>query len=299
MAVRQLPVTGQFTLVRPDTVEEVFRLLREYGDRARMLSGGTDLLVQLRSGKVVPEVVIDLKRVGSLSSELRWDGETLEIGCLAILSDIISNEEVNAAFPVLVEAAATVGSVQIRNRATLAGNICNASPAADAVPALLVHGATVALAGPGGKRTVALEEFFVGPGKTVRKSDEIVTAIRLPKPVERCGAAFDRLTRRRGVDLATINVACMVSESGKTRFAYGAVGPCPLVVEDESGRLSDPSLDNEERARLIARMVEATSPISDVRASREYRAAMLLVLSRRTLETALARLENARGTRGA
>lgn len=290
MATRQLPVTGEFTLARPESLDEVIDLLRRHGDQARLLSGGTDLLVQLRSGKVTPRVVIDLKRVPSLGAELRWEGNSLVIGCLSVLSDIVADEGVLEFFPVLAEAASTVGSIQIRNRATLAGNICNASPAADTVPALLVHDAVVEMAGGAGRRSVPIAQFFLGPGKTARGSEDVVTAVRLPRPSERNGTAFDRLTRRRGVDLATINVACMVTESGRTRFAYGAVGPRPLIVEDESGRLSNPELDNEERDRLIGRLIESTSPISDVRASREYRTAMLAVLSRRTLESALVRL---------
>lgn len=292
MEIRQLPVTGDFTLLRPETLEEATELLHTHGAEATLLSGGTDVLVQLRAGKVNPRYVIDLKRVRSLSSEIVDEGGSLRIGCLVLLSDIIEDKRVVQDFPVLVEAASTVGSVQIRNRATLAGNICNASPAADTVPALLVHRAIVELAGTAGKRSVPLAEFFLGPGKTVRKQDEIVVSIELPKPREASGAAFDRLTRRRGVDLATINVACMVTRSGTTRFAYGAVGPTPLVVEDASGRLANPSVGEAEQEEIILSLIEKTRPISDVRASKEYRAAMLRVYSRRTLRIAIERLSH-------
>lgn len=290
MEIRQLSVTGEFSFVRPETIEETVRLLQVLGDRASLLSGGTDLLVAMRAGKRTPEVVIDLKRVSSIRSDILQRGSTLEIGALAPLVEIISDKRVRASFPVLCEAAATVGSVQIRNRATLAGNICNASPAADTVPALLVHKAHVNLHGAQGRRRVPLDEFFIGPGKTVRASDEIVTSIELSKPEEATGAAFSRLTRRYGVDLASINVACLVTASGVVRFAFGAVGPQPVYAEETSGRLSKLDLPSDERDEAIQKLIAATSPISDVRASQEYRSAMLLVLSRRTLHTAILRL---------
>ncbi len=290
MEIRQLPVTGEFSLVRPETIEEAVLLLQKHGDRASLLSGGTDLLVAIRAGKRAPEVVIDLKRVSSIRNDIVELPGALEIGALAPLVDIISDERVRTDFPVLCEAAATVGSVQIRNRATLAGNICNASPAADTVPALLVHKALVNLHGAKGARRVPLAEFFVGPGKTVRASDEIVTSILLPKPEEPTGAAFSRLTRRYGVDLASINVACLVTSSGVVRFAFGAVGPRPVYAEDTSGTLSKLDLSSTERDEALQKLLSAASPISDVRASQEYRAAMLLVFCRRTLHTAISRL---------
>jgi CO/xanthine dehydrogenase FAD-binding subunit len=213
----------------------------------------------------------------------------LEIGALAVLTDIIQNEQVQRHFPALAEAAGTVGSVQIRNRATLAGNICNASPAADTAPALLVYGARINLRGVNGSRRVPLSEFFVGPGQTVLQRGEIVASIELPRPQTPVGVAFTRLTRRRGVDLATINVCCLVEAAGVTRFAYGAVGPRPLLVADESGHLADPTVDEQIKEQLLKQLIGRASPISDVRASREYRLAMLFVLSRRALQTALNR----------
>ncbi|HTP58444.1 MAG TPA: xanthine dehydrogenase family protein subunit M [Spirochaetia bacterium] len=284
-----------FRLARPRSMEEALDLLSRYGPRARLLAGGTDLLVQVRAGKAAPEVVIDLKKVSTLHSDIVQEDSFLEIGALALLSDIGRDPRILGFFPALAESVATVGSIQIRNRATLPGNICNASPAADTLPALLVHEASVSLQGRGGKRTVALSDFFLGPGKTVRRDDEIVTSVRLPLPKGREGAAFERLTRRRGVDLATINLCCRVEQSGVTRFAFGAVGPRPVVAVDPSGKLMRPGLDAEERDRRIRELLRETSPISDVRASRDYRAAMLLVLSRRALERALQRLAGGEG----
>ena len=140
-----------------------------------------------------------------------------------------------------------------------------------------------------------LADLFTGPGKTVRRPDEIVASVTLPLPVGRTGAAFDRLTRRRGVDLATINVCCLVGAGGTTRFAYSAVGPRPVLVEENGGRLADPSTSEAERETVLRHPIEKTSPISDVRAERDYRLAMLLVLSKRTLEVSLNRLRSGAG----
>jgi CO/xanthine dehydrogenase FAD-binding subunit len=277
-----------FQYVRPETVEEVLALLDEYGSAARLLTGGTDLLGQLRKGKASPQLVIDLKRVRNLRADIVETGSYLEIGALTVLTDVIQNEQVQRYFPALAEAARTVGSVQIRNRATLTGNICNASPAADTAPVLLVYGARINVRGVNGSRRVPLSEFFVGPGQTVLQRGEIVASIELPRPQTPVGAAFTRLTRRRGVDLATINVCCLV-EVAVTRFAYGAVGPRPLLVADESGRLADPTADEQIKEQLLKQLIGRASPITDVRASREYRLAMLFVLSRRALQTALNR----------
>jgi len=279
-----------FQYARPETLEEALALLREYGSGASLLLGGTDLLVRLRKGRIKPRLVIDLKWIANLRPDIIETGSALEIGARAVLADIIQEKRVQLHFPALAEAAATVGSVQIRNRATLAGNLCNASPAADTAPPLLAYGARVDLIGSNGRRRVPLSEFFVGPGQTVLHRDEIVTAIELPLPPEPVGAAFARLTRRRGVDLATINLCCSVNAAGVTQFAYGAVGPRPILVTDKSGCLADPTAGESEKEQVMKQLIGQTSPISDVRASRDYRLAMLFVLSRRALQMALSRL---------
>lgn len=260
-----------FAYARPETLGEVFSLLGEYGPGARLLAGGTDVMVRLRAGRTPPRMVIDLKRVNGLRADIEAFDTHLRIGARATMSSLIADEGIRRHFPALVEAASVVGSVQIRNRATLAGNICNASPAADTAPVLLAHLAVVNLIGAPGTRSVPITEFFTGPGRTVMSPVEIVESIDLPFGSEPSGAAFGRITRRQGVDLAIINLCCVVTKSGDTRFAYGAVGPVPFLVRDGSGVLK-------------------ASPISDVRGSREYRQAMLLVMSRRALATALGRL---------
>lgn len=279
-----------FAYARPETLVEALELLDEHGPSARMLSGGTDLLVEIRFGDAEPTMVIDLKRVAELSSEIVADPTLVRIGASAVLTDVIEHAGVRSSFPALIEAASVVGSVQIRNRATLAGNICNASPAADTAPALLVYGAKVNIVDGTDQRAVELADFFVGPGRTALEQGEIVSSIDLPIPDSPVGAAFGRMTRRSGVDLATINLCCLIAASGETRIAFGAVGPTPFMVTDETGVLADPNAADTDRDRVLTEMLSHARPISDVRGSREYREAMLRVLSRRALQSARDRL---------
>ncbi|MDQ3938748.1 MAG: xanthine dehydrogenase family protein subunit M [Chloroflexota bacterium] len=282
-----------FEYARPTSLDETFSLLAEVPD-ARVLCGGTDLLVGLRKGTIRPPLVIDLKAVAELRPGIECLEQALRISATTVLTDIVEDERVQRHFPALVEGALVVGSIQIRNRATLAGNMCNASPAADTAPPLLVYGAVLELRGPSGTRRVPLTDFFLGPGRTVRGPAEVVTAVELPLPLEPVGAAFGRMTRRRGVDLATVNLCCSVSAEGVTKFAYGAVGPRPFLVSDETGTLADPAGDPARQAEVLRALASHASPISNVRASREYRQAMLLVLSRRALERARNSLRLAR-----
>jgi CO/xanthine dehydrogenase FAD-binding subunit len=282
-----------FAYLRPSTLPDAVALLHAHGPNACLLAGGTDVIVGLRNRSLRPDVVIDLKRVAELQPGIA-EGETwLSISAGTTMARITDDPRIRKDFVALAEAAATVGSIQIRNRATLAGNICHASPAADTAPALLAYGAVVNVAGPSGVRRVGVDEFFVGPGQTVLKSDELVTSIDLPVATGRRGASFGRITRRRGVDLATVSVCCLVEDGGRTRFAFGAAGPRPLLVVDDSGLLSAPAAAEPATDEVLRELLTSASPISDVRGSREYRAAMLLVLSRRMLRSSIERLQAA------
>ena len=285
-----------FAYARPESLAEAFALLGAE-PRARLLAGGTDLLVGVRKGTVDAPLLIDVKRVAELQGGITERDGTLRIGAGTVLSEVIDDRRVQQAYPAVVEAARVVGSIQIRNRATLAGNLCNASPAADTVPPLLVVGALLELAGPAGSRRVPVAEFLIGPGRNALEPTELVTAIELPPALGAVGSAFQRMTRRRGVDLATVNLACAVTSDGVTRFAYGAVGPRAFLAEDPSGTLADGAADPTAQDAIIRRMTEAATPITNVRASREYREAMLVVLSRRALRTARERLAETRRDR--
>jgi CO/xanthine dehydrogenase FAD-binding subunit len=276
-----------FGYARPGSLAETYDLLDTVGPGdVRMIVGGTDLIVGLQSGRVTPQLVIDLKHMHDLPAGIAHTAESVSIAAVTSMSEVIADERVGALFPALVEAARTVGSVQIRNRASLIGNICNASPAADTAPPLLAYDAVVVMCSRMGERRVPLGDFLLGPRRTDLHSDEIVTGLELPVPDGPLGAKFGRLTRRRGVDLATLSLCCLVGPR-RTRFAFGAVAPTPFVVDDDSGVLADPAADNEDRESVLRELTGRARPISDLRAGADYRQAMLLVLSRRALRDAI------------
>jgi carbon-monoxide dehydrogenase medium subunit len=280
-----------FSYERPATLAEAVRLLDAHGSQARVLAGGTDLIIRLRDGSLQPRVVVDIKRVAELAPGIeRIDGR-LRISAGTTMTDVAADARVQRLYPALVEAASVVGSVQIRNRATLAGNVCNASPAADTAPPLLVYGAVLVITGPAGERRLPLNDFFVRSGQTTLGQGELVAAIELPLPSVRAGATHVRRTRRRGHDLASVTLCCAVERSGVTRIAYGSMGPRPYLVVDESGQLADPATPAEEQASRFEELFREASPsLSSMRASPEYRQAMLRVLAARALRTARERL---------
>ncbi len=282
-----------FAYARPATLADAVALLEEHGPAATLLAGGTDVVVALRNRTLRCETLIDLKGVAELRPSIEEAGQSMTINATTVLSDLNDDARVQARYPALVEAAATVGSKQIRNRATLTGNICHASPAADTAPALLVYEAALNTASARGTRRIPVGEFFVGPGKTVLEPGELVTSIELPAAGQRRAATFARITRRRGVDLATISLCCMVDSAGRTSFGYGAVGPRPFLVADDSGLLADPGASDASKDGVLRRLLMQASPISDVRGSSQYRAAMLLVMSRRALRSSIERLQSA------
>jgi CO/xanthine dehydrogenase FAD-binding subunit len=268
---------------RPTTRADALAALADAGDRARPLVGGTDLLVGLRHHTVQPDVLVDLKAVTDLPEPIVVTDDGMRIGATLTLGELVSHPVVQEWYPALVEAALTVGSVAIRNRASLVANSCNASPAADTAPPLLVHGARVTVASLDGDRTASLDEFFLGPRRTLCGPGELVTRLDLPRPAAGSASAFRRLTRRRGVDLATVSVAARVGADDRVMLGLGAVGPRPLRTE-----LPDPVDPADEPAlvRALDRALEIATPISDVRGSREYRLAMLRVLTRRAVVAA-------------
>jgi CO/xanthine dehydrogenase FAD-binding subunit len=287
---------NSFDYVRPDSLEEVIGLLEKHGPAARLLAGGTDVVVRLRLGHMRPSIVVDLKRARGLESTIVQIGSSLRVGARCVMADLLADERIRKHFPALVEAARVVGSAQIRHRATLVGNICNASPAADTAPPLLAYDAAANIVGASGTRRVAVADFFTGPGTTVLARGEMVGSIDLPIPEGRIGAAFTRLTRRRGVDLASLTVACLIKEDGVARIAFGAVAPTPLVINDDGTLLTELRRHSRLTEATVDRLVARASPISDVRASRDYRWAMLRVFIGRALQRAVARLDGAQPT---
>jgi len=286
-----MPAIVPFTYARPASLGEAVAVLDRHGPDARLLAGGTDLIIRLRDGTVQPSVVVDVKRVPELRPGIVEEPGRLVIAATTVMTDVMADPSVRRHFAALAEAAAVVGSVQIRNRATLAGNLCNASPAADTAPPLLVYGATLVIAGPAGTRRTPLDGFLVSSGVTTLARGELVTAIELPLPARRLGAVHLRRTRRRGHDLASVTLACSVDEAGVTRIAYGSVGPRPVLAVDESGVLADPRAPEPARVAVLERLLSGARPSPrSMRAGPDYRLAMLRVLAQRGIEVATDRL---------
>jgi CO/xanthine dehydrogenase FAD-binding subunit len=280
-----------FAYERPTSLADAVALLERHGPEARPLAGGTDLIIRLRDGTIRPQVVVDVKGISELEDGIRDDDGLLRIGARTTMTVIAADARIRRDHRSLAEAAAVVGSVQIRNRATLAGNIANASPAADTVPSLLIDDAVVTLTGPSGSRTVPADDLFVRSGVTTLTSGELITAIALPTPAVARGTVHVRRTRRRGHDLASVTIACAVMADGITRLAYGSLGPRPILVVDDTGLLADARAAEAAKSARLETLFAAASPSPrSLRAGPDYRLAMLHVLGLRAVATAIERL---------
>jgi CO/xanthine dehydrogenase FAD-binding subunit len=280
-----------FAYERPERLADALALMADGAGEARPLAGGTDLIIRIRDGSIRPATVVDVKAIVELDRTIRVEDGWLRIGARTTMTDLLRDERIGRDYIALAEAAAFVGSVQIRNRATLAGNICNASPAADTAPVLLVYGARVVAVGQGGRRTIPLDEFFVRSGVTALAADELVETIELALPAGPRGAVHARRTRRRGHDLASVTLACSIGPDGVTRLSYGSVGPRPVLVVDETGVLADSAAsDAAKRERLDVLFGDAAPSPTSMRASPEHRLAMLRVLGLRAISSAIGRL---------
>jgi CO/xanthine dehydrogenase FAD-binding subunit len=277
----------------PETVEAAVALLANTNGAAKVLAGGTDLLIQLRSGLVEPELVVDAKRIPELKN-IAAEGGGFRIGAAVSGAELGDHTAVREAWPGVVEAAELIGSTQIQGRASLGGNLCNASPAADCVPALFVAGARVAIAGPEGNREIAVEEIATGPGSNSLKKGEIVVSILLPKPAPRSGDAYLRFIPRTEMDIAVVGagVSLVLDESGTcnaARVALGAVAEVPLSVADAADALIGTAVDEAALERLAAAASAACRPIDDKRGTKEFRIKVAGVLARRAAAIALDR----------
>ena len=267
-----------FEYLEPATVVDAARTLAQYGNRARVLAGGTDLLIQMQHGRHQPDAVVSLGRIPELR-EITWDpARGLRVGGAATLRQVENHPTVIENYPALEVGAREVGSVQIRNLGTLAGNAANASPSADTSPALLAYDAEVELVGANGvSRALPVGEFWTGPGRTALQAGEFIVAIRLPAPPAGLRSLYRKLAVRKAMDLAMVGVGLSLVPQGDSashvRIALGAVGPvCFRAAEAEAALQSGGRAAIDEAARLAA---AASSPIDDQRASAAYRRAMV------------------------
>ncbi|HXX12055.1 MAG TPA: xanthine dehydrogenase family protein subunit M [Burkholderiales bacterium] len=283
----------------PGSVKEAVELLALHDGRAHVLAGGTDLLVKLRGGFVAPQVVVDVKAIPQLRG-IESDARGFRIGAATSCAELAEHAAFSAAWPGVVEALHLIGSTQIQGRATAGGNLCNASPAADSVPAMIAAGAICQVAGPGGEREVPVEKIVTGPGRTSLARGEFVVGFRLPKPPPRSGDAYLRLIPRTEMDIAVVGVGVSLALDDKgvctqARVGLGAVAPTALLVEAAGKALIGTRLDAPALAALAAATSAVCKPIDDKRGTIAYRIKVAGVLARRAAAIALdrARARNA------
>jgi carbon-monoxide dehydrogenase medium subunit len=278
----------------PRTVAEAVALLNRHGDRARVFAGGTDLLVQVRDGRRDLDLLVDLKLIPEVN-ELNFDPKAgLRVGAAVPCSRIYESAEAKA-YPALLDATALVGGVQIQNRASLGGNLCNASPAADTIPALIAHEAICLIAGPNGTREMPVEKFCTGPGKTALQRSEFLLSLRLPPRKKLSGSAYLRFIPRNEMDIAVVGVgAALVLDEKRercmaARIGLAAVAPTPLFVAEAGAALVNGVLTEENVDKAAALAQAAARPISDMRGDADYRRHLVGVLTRRAVRAAIER----------
>lgn len=303
-----------FAYLQPATLAEVLEILRERGTGARLVAGGTDLLVKMKRRVLAPPCLVSLRGVRELDFlEIGPDG--LRIGALTTLATLAKHPGVRQFYPVLAATAAKMASSQVRNLATVGGNLCNAAPSADLAPPLIALDAAVIIQGRQGIRRVALEQFFTGPGTSILNPDEVVTEITLPFPVEGTRAVYLKHGIRKAMDIATVGVAVKIrplkndnaserrtsdghlqaniDDKWEARVVLGAVAPTPLRVQ-AAETFAAGGFDRDNILRAATAAAEAARPIDDVRSSAFYRKEMVRVLVKRALETCWGGEDNAR-----
>ena len=279
--------------LQPATAKEATSLLAKEKGKAFVLAGGTDLLVKMKAGVVEPDLIVDIKAIKGLK-DIKKTASGFVIGAAVPCAALSENKALVAAYPGVVEGAQLIGSKQVQGRCTMAGNLCNASPAADSVPGLIAAAAKVVIIGPKGSRKVAVEDVPAGVGRTNLKKGEFITAIELPKKAARSGDAYLRFIPRTEMDIAVVSCAVnlTIDRKGvvtKARVALGAVAITALLVKEAAAAIIGTKLDDAAKAKLAAACSAACKPIDDKRGTVEFRTEVAGVLARRAAETAYAR----------
>jgi aerobic carbon-monoxide dehydrogenase medium subunit len=280
--------TEPFEFYQPGTLAEASRLLKENGPGGRFLAGGTDLVIAMKEKGLVPKYIVDLKRVPGLSG-IRENGDgTITLGALTTMYSIETSPVITKKYPFLAQSAAEVGSIQIRNRATIGGNMANATPSADVAPSLIALGATAKIGSADGERTLPLEQFFRGPGQNAMNQDEILTEITIPKTGPQLVGEYIKFSPRDMMDLAYIGVAVAYNLGNDkrctgVRIVLGAVAPTPLRAKNSEALLEGKMLSEEIATQVGDEAARESKPISDVRSSADYRRAMVGVMTKRAI----------------
>ena len=287
-----------FEYTSPKTVSAAAGLLAEKGDQARVLAGGTDLIVQVREGKRQVERIVDIKDIPETNA-LSYDPQAgLHLGSAVPCYKIYGDEAISAAYPALADSTHIIGGTAIQGRAAVGGNLCNASPAADTIPALIVLGAACVIAGTDGTREVPVEQFCIAPGRTVLKNGEFLESLKIPPPKSNSSSFYLRFIPRNEMDIAVVGAgASVVLDDAKesfvsARIALAAVAPTPLFAEEASALLAGRSVSDESVIEEAAEAAKAIArPISDMRGSAEQRVHLVGVLTKRALNGAIQRVK--------
>ncbi|RLC77395.1 MAG: hypothetical protein DRI81_08635 [Chloroflexi bacterium] len=281
-------LVNEFGYLEPASLEEAISLLSEYGDRAQVLAGGTNLIVWMKMEQMAPEYVVNIGKLPGLAGVSPQDGR-LEIGALTKIRAVRNAPAVRAGYTALAEACASFGSTQIQMMGTLGGNLCNGSPASDTVPALLAFDAQLVIAGPDGERTVAVDEFLIGPGKTALRNSELLTLVQLPHPRPGTGSAFIKISRVEA-DLAKASVAAALVRDGDRildcRLAYGSVGPTVMRAQKAEALLAGKLFSAELALEAGKVAAEEITPIDDARSTAWYRREVVKAITHDALQTA-------------
>ncbi|MFH1123596.1 MAG: xanthine dehydrogenase family protein subunit M, partial [Pseudomonadota bacterium] len=278
-------------------IEECLGLLGQYGRKARVAAGGTDLIPRMKWGELRPEVVIGMSQIPDLDEIELSMTAGLKIGALTTIADLERSGIINEYYPILARAAAVLGSVEIRNRGTVGGNLCNAAPSADMAPSLLVLDAMAVIASESGERKVPLKDFFVGPGKTVLSEAEILVRLEAPPMRPRTGGEYIKLGIRKAMDIAVVGVAALITTDATkgvchdAKIALGAVATVPMRAREAEALLKGKTLSREIIDQAAERASREASPVTDIRASEGYRREMVRVLTGRAIRQAIDNIE--------
>jgi carbon-monoxide dehydrogenase medium subunit len=284
-----LPELPQFDYIKAESTERAIDLLQEKGADARILMGGTDLFVRMRNGDLAPDVLVDIKNLPGMNTIVFSKKDGLTVGAAVTMNALARNPDVLNHYPLLAEAAESVASYQLRNRATVGGNLCNASPAADTAPAALVLEAKLIAIGPKGERTIPVTDFFKGPGVNALEAGEFLTKINFRNQPKGWKGRYLKIGRNAGGDLAIVGVAVMGYPDKNTpsgycfRIALASVAPTPIRVPEAEGIITQSPITEAVIGLTAEAAQEAATPIDDVRASARYRNAMVKELTRRGL----------------
>ena len=287
---------AEIQFAAPESIGQAIKILSSAKGKSKILAGGTDLLVQMRSGRIEPSLIVDIKNIPELT-EIKKEKSGYRIGAAVSGAKLAENKIVKKNWPGVVEALELIGSTQIQGRASLGGNLCNGSPAADSVPAMIAASVTCKIAGPKGRRSAKVEDIIIAPGKTSLKKGEFIVSFLLPNKPKRSSEAYLRLIPRTEMDIAVVGagVSLTLDSTGvctQARVGLGAIAPTPLLVKEASKALIGTVIDEQHLDKLAEACRAACNPIDDMRGTVEYRTKVAGVLARRAAKIALERIRS-------